>query len=154
MPTPQLTITMKSGKLVHKFSHQQPASERTKIGSPYCAYTELLPLFDGIMDYRERFVILLINTTNRVIAYAIVSEGGVAGTVVDPKIVFQHAIMANASAIVLCHNHPSGRIYPSSADTEITQKLKAAGKTLEIRVQDHIIITSEGYYSFANEGIL
>jgi DNA repair protein RadC len=153
MPIPQLTVTSKRGKLVAGFSHHLPASERPKIVNSYKAYECLLPLFDGIVEYRERFAILLLNQSNKAICTAVLSEGGVAGTVVDPKIIFQHALLANASAMTLCHNHPSGSMALSAADTEITQKVKAAGKVLDIIVYDHIIITSEGYYSFADEGI-
>jgi DNA repair protein RadC len=153
VPIPQLTVTSKRGKLVADFSHHLPASERPKIVNSYKAYECLLPLFEGILDYRERFAILLLNRHNKVIAYAIISEGGVAGTIVDPKIIFQHALLANASAMMLCHNHPSGSMAPSPSDTEITQKVKSAGKIIDILVYDHIIITSEGYYSFADEGI-
>jgi DNA repair protein RadC len=81
-----------------------------------------------------------------------VSHGGISGTVVDPKRVFKTAVEQGASGIILCHNHPSGNLNPSQQDLDITRKLVAAGKLLEINVLDHIIVSIQGYYSFADEG--
>ncbi|MEL6135722.1 MAG: JAB domain-containing protein, partial [Bacteroidota bacterium] len=78
----------------------------------------------------------------------------VSATVIDPKIVFQEAMHYLASSLVLAHNHPSGNFHPSDADLKITKKLAQAGKMLDIRIMDHLIISSRGYYSFADEGIL
>ena len=102
----------------------------------------------------EEFWILLLNRANKVLSKEMVSIGGVSGTVVDPKIVFKKAIEGNASSIILCHNHPSGNLNPSQSDKEITTKLKKAGGLLDISVLDHIIVSEEGYYSFADEGML
>ena len=82
-----------------------------------------------------------------------VSTGGVTGTVADPKIIFVAALKANACNIIISHNHPSGNVQPSKADIEITEKIKMAGQLLEIKLFDHIIVSSEGYYSFA-EGLI
>jgi len=83
-----------------------------------------------------------------------ISIGGVSGTVVDAKLIFKKALEQLASAIILCHNHPSGNLKPSQADIDITRKLKQAGKTLDIDVLDHLIIAESGFYSFADEGLL
>jgi DNA repair protein RadC len=77
-----------------------------------------------------------------------------AGTIADPKIVFTAALKSAASSIVLCHNHPSGALSPSQADINLTRKLKSAGEFLDIAVVDHIILTSESYFSFADEGLI
>ena len=109
---------------------------------------------DEKLEFVEQFKVLLLNRANRVLGVYEVSTGGVSGTVADPKLVFAAAIKSSASAIILAHNHPSGQLKPSDADLKLTQKLKEGGKFLEITVLDHIIVTSEGYYSFADEGVL
>ncbi len=83
-----------------------------------------------------------------------VSTGGVTGTVADPKLVFVAALKANACSIIISHNHPSGNLKPSQADEHLTQKIKLAGQFLDIKLIDHIIVSSEGYYSFADEGLI
>lgn len=98
----------------------------------------------------EEFWILLLARNRKVICKKQISAGGVAGTVVDMKIIFKHAIEHLASYIILCHNHPSGNLTPSSADIQITKSLKTSGKLLEIEIVDHIIIGGDKYYSFAD----
>ncbi len=108
-----------------------------------------------LMDLpHEEFWILLLNRSNHIMRREQISLGGTAGTVVDAKILFRKAIQGEASSIILVHNHPSGNLQASQADLDITQKLKAAGKTLDIPVLDHLIISNKGYYSFADEGKL
>lgn len=102
----------------------------------------------------EEFWILTLNRANKVINEHRVSEGGVSGTVVDPKRVYKFALDDTASSIILFHNHPSGTLKPSSSDISLTKKLKEAGSLLEISILDHIIVCQAGYYSFADEGIL
>lgn len=102
----------------------------------------------------EEFWILLLNRANKIINKFAISEGGISGTVVDPKKVFNKAIEHNASSIILCHNHPSGSIEPSEADIKLTRKLKEGGEFLDLPVLDHIIIGDEKYYSFKDEGKL
>ncbi len=100
----------------------------------------------------EEFWILLLSRNNKILKPYRVSEGGVSGTVADPKRIFKAAIDNSASGIILCHNHPSGNLKPSSADNQITTKLVAGGKQLDIAVLDHIIVSTVGYYSYADEG--
>jgi DNA repair protein RadC len=102
----------------------------------------------------EEFWILLLNRANRLIKKYQVSQGGVAGTVADPKIIFKVALSELASGIILAHNHPSGNLTASQADMDLTKKIKEAGKLLEIQVLDHLIISGQKYFSFADEGIL
>jgi DNA repair protein RadC len=106
------------------------------------------------IEFVEQFKILLLNTANKVLGIFEVSTGGIAGTVADPKLIFMAALRANASAIILSHNHPSGNLQPSQQDLTLTRKITEGGKILDIRVLDHLIITTEGYYSFADEGVL
>ena len=100
----------------------------------------------------EQFVVILLNRANQVIRTISISDGGFSGTVVDPKKVFKMALEANASAIILGHNHPSGQVTPSEADIALTRKMKDAGSILDLPVLDHLIIGDEKYYSFADEG--
>jgi len=102
----------------------------------------------------EEFWIILLNRSNRVISYKMISEGGISGTVVDPKKIFKIALDHHASNIILGHNHPSGALSPSDADQKITKKIVSAGLLLEIAVLDHLIISDSGFYSFADEGTL
>jgi DNA repair protein RadC len=83
-----------------------------------------------------------------------VSKGGVAGTVVDPKLIFAAALKANSTSMILCHNHPSGNLQPSQSDVSLTKKLVQAGEFMELKVVDHIIMTTERYFSFADEGMI
>jgi len=102
----------------------------------------------------EEFFVLMLNRANDVIKKHEISKGGVAGTVVDPKLIFTAALEHRASNIILCHNHPSGHPNPSPEDIKLTKKLSEAGKMMEINVLDHIIIAGNLYYSFADEGLM
>ncbi|HYG38548.1 MAG TPA: DNA repair protein RadC [Cytophagales bacterium] len=108
-----------------------------------------------LMDIgHEEFWIILLNRANVVSNKIQISTGGISGTVADPKIIFKQALDHLASAIILVHNHPSGNLNPSQADIDLTKKLKEAGKFLEIPVLDHLIFTNDGFYSFADKGML
>ncbi|MBM3404423.1 MAG: JAB domain-containing protein [Bacteroidetes bacterium] len=102
----------------------------------------------------EEFWIILMNKANKVIRKVNISEGGLSGTVVDPKKIFKIALEQNATGIILCHNHPSGNIKPSEADIKLTRQLQEAGKLMEMVVLDHIIIGEDRYFSFADEGMM
>ncbi len=102
----------------------------------------------------EQFWVLYLNKANRRISVHCVSEGGLDSTVVDPKRVYKIALEENAANIILCHNHPSGRLFPSDSDIRITEKIKKSGEFLDIKVLDHLIVGDEKYYSFADEGKL
>jgi DNA repair protein RadC len=102
----------------------------------------------------EEFWVAYLNRSNRLIEVKRVSEGGVSGTVADPKVIFKHAVDLLASNIVLCHNHPSGSKSPSDADKRLTKRLVEAGRLIDVHVMDHIIIAEEDYYSFADESML
>jgi len=102
----------------------------------------------------EEFWVLHLNRANRVLSREQISVGGVAGTVVDTKIVFRKALQQLSCALILAHNHPSGNLQPSQADLDLTKKLKAAGKILDIQILDHLILTETAYLSFADEQLL
>lgn len=104
------------------------------------------------MDLKEYFFILLLNRGNKVIGYHKLSEGGMSGTVADIKLAFATALKCACHAMILCHNHPSGTLEPSQTDKLLTDKFVSAGRLLEIKVLDHIILTNLGYYSFSDQG--
>ncbi len=110
----------------------------------------LAPLIEDLPV--EEFWVLMLNRANRVINKVCISKGGISGTVVDTRYIFKKALESLASSIILCHNHPSGNLTPSQADHQITKNLIQAGKFLDIAVLDHLVISSEGFYSFADNG--
>jgi DNA repair protein RadC len=117
-------------------------------------YEVLQRIWSPKIDHIEEFIVLCLNRANRVLGWARVSQGGLSGTVADPKVIFQVALKSNSCSIIIAHNHPSGNLNPSEADIQLTRKLKDAGVLLDLPVLDHLIISSEGYYSFADEGLL
>jgi DNA repair protein RadC len=118
-------------------------------------YELLKQTWDGNrLEFVEQFKVLLLNRANRLFGIFEASTGCSAGTIADPKLIFAAAIKSNACSIIICHNHPSGNTKPSSADEALTQKIKNAGGFLDIKLLDHLIITGEGYFSFADEGLL
>ena len=102
----------------------------------------------------EVFAVVFLNRANKVKHFEIISRGGITGTVADPRLILKKALEEGATSIVLTHNHPSGNLKPSKADEEITEKIKQAAGYFDIKVLDHIIVSDEGYYSFADEGII
>lgn len=102
----------------------------------------------------EQFKIMLLNRANKILGIFTVSTRRVAGTVADSKVIFVTALKGNASSIILAHNHPSGNLKPSAADRQLTNKLTQAGKLLDISLLDNLIITADGYFSFADKGLI
>ena len=108
-----------------------------------------------IKDYSyEVFGVIFLNQSNKINHFEIISRGGITGTVADPRVILKKALDTEATSIILCHNHPSGSLKPSRADEDITAKIKEAARYLDIKVADHLIVSEQGYYSFADEGIL
>jgi len=108
-----------------------------------------------LKDYSyEVFAVVFLNRANKINHFEIISKGGITGTVADPRIILKKALEEDATSIVLCHNHPSGNLHPSRADEELTKKIKEAASYFDIKIIDHIIVSEEGFYSFADEGIL
>lgn len=138
------------------YKSKVPASMRKKISCSRDAYN----LFNESwrtekIEHVEEFKLLLMNRSNSVLGILEVSKGGLSGTVTDVRLIFQAAIKANASGIIVAHNHPSGNLNPSESDTKITHKIKEAGNLMDIQLLDHLILTTEGnYYSFADSGLL
>jgi DNA repair protein RadC len=145
--------TVAEVELIYK-SRVKP-SDRPLVTSSSKCYQLLLQTWDeNKIDFVEQFKVLLLNRCNRVLAIYELSTGGITGTVADVRLVMTAALKANAVAIILSHNHPSGNLKPSKADEELTRKIKTAGLYLDIQVLDHVIVSSEGHYSFADEGVL
>ena len=108
-----------------------------------------------LKDYSyEVFAVVFLNRANKINHFEIISKGGITGTVADPRIILKKALEEDATSIVLCHNHPSGNLKPSRADEELTKKIKEAAAYFDIKIIDHIIVSEDGFYSFADEGIL
>jgi DNA repair protein RadC len=108
-----------------------------------------------LRDYKhEVFAVLFLNRANKVNHFQIISEGGITGTVADPRIIMKKALEEDAVSLILCHNHPSGSLKPSRADEELTSKIKGAAQYFDIKILDHLIVSDDGYFSFADEGIL
>ncbi len=131
------------------------SSARIKIKDSKDCYDVFTQLWDdGKMELVEQFKVLYLNRANRVVGFYAVSTGGLTGTVADPRLILVGALKVLACNIVLAHNHPSGNLIPSRADEELTQKIKQACCFHDIKVIDHIILGDEGYYSFADEGVI
>jgi len=137
------------------YKSKMKASDRPKITSSKDAYNILIHCWnENKLDLQEQFKVLFLNRANKVLGVFEVSTGGITGTVADPRLIFAAALKMNACSLVLSHNHPSGNLKPSRQDEELTLKIKQAGELLDIKVLDHIIVTGEAYYSFADEGLL
>ena len=124
----------------------------SKITSSKAVFDLMQPLIGELLH--EEFWVLYLNNANKVIYKTQISKGGITGTVVDSRVVFKVAFEHNATAIILSHNHPSGKLVASQADIQLTKNLQQAGKILEIHILDHVIVTEKGYFSFADEGML
>ena len=129
----------------------EPA-ERPSITSSASAYEQVRAVLSDLQH--EEFWLVLLDRGNRMLERCRVSQGGMHGTVADPKIIFKQALDKRASSLILCHNHPSGQLRPSEEDIRLTRKLTEGGRLLDIAIHDHLIITSAGYYSFADNGML
>lgn len=137
------------------YTRKVKASERPKITSSQDAYALFRENWNDLtINLCEEFKILLLDRNNHCMGIVPISKGGVSGTYVDPKLVFATALKARACGIILGHNHPSGNKTPSEADKCLTSKLVKGGKYLDITILDHLIITDEGYLSFANKNFI
>jgi DNA repair protein RadC len=148
MNIPQIKINVTYNKSIKK-------SELINITSSKCAVDILKNIFSqDTFGWTEEMILLCLNRANKPIAYYKISSGGTSGTVCDPKVVFSIALGTTASGIIIAHNHPSGNLQPSQADNILTKKIKEGGELLDIKLYDHIILTEESYYSYADEGNL
>lgn len=131
---------------------ETPIDDVIQISTSTDVYKYLIQTFAHLNH--EEFWILLLNRSNKIIGKHLISKGGQAGTVADPKIIFKVALEQNAAYIVLAHNHPSGNLKPSDSDNKLTSNMVASGSLLSLPVIDHLIFTDNGYYSYRDEGII
>jgi DNA repair protein RadC len=152
MKTQQTTIS--EVRLVYRTKVK--ASERLQVKCSKDAFDIFMENWDlDSIEHIEEFKLMLMTRSNKVLGIASISKGGINGTVTDVRIILQFAIKANASGIIVCHNHPSGNLQPSESDKAITNKIKESGTLMDIQLLDHLIIIPEGkYYSMADEGII
>lgn len=126
--------------------------EKPKITSSKDVFNLMNPILGDLPH--EEFWVLFLNNSNKVLEQYQVSKGGLTATIVDIRLLFKKALELSAVAMIVCHNHPSGKLQPSNADKQLTQKIKEASTTLDIKLLDHLIITEKAYFSFADEGII
>ena len=131
------------------------ASERANIETSENAYQLMMSVFDAdTIQHKESMKVILWNRPRKVLGVCSISEGGINETSADIRIIMQAAILGNASGIILAHNHPSGNVQPSWQDNQLTQRAKDVAKLLDIALLDHLIVTDEKYYSYADEGYI
>jgi DNA repair protein RadC len=130
----------------------EEALEKKKINSSKSVFDLLQPIIGDLPH--EEFWIVYLNNSNKVLQTSQLSKGGITGTLVDIRLALKKALQLGAVALILSHNHPSGTLKPSQADIGLTNKLKKAGESLDIKVLDHVIITEKAYFSFADENLL
>lgn len=140
-------------KISVSFDKNLKKSELIKIGSSKDAYKVFERVFNAdTFHWSEEMIMLCVNNSNKVVGFYKISSGGMTGTVVDVRMIFTTALQCAATSIIIAHNHPSGTLIPSDADINLTKKIIEAGKVLDIRLLDHLIITDESFYSFADNG--
>ncbi|GAA4890350.1 JAB domain-containing protein [Flaviramulus aquimarinus] len=138
-----------------RVSYSNNNKEKFKINNSKESYDVLIACWSKqTIELQEEVKVLLLNRNNQVIGIYPLSKGGMAGTVIDAKLVFSVALKCGASSIIIAHNHPSGNLNPSEADKNITSKLKKAGEHLDIVLLDHLIITKDGFFSFTDNGLM
>ena len=146
--------TYKSTISEYSLKYTKTDIQKTKITKSESAYSVIKKFYFDDINIYESFFILLLNRQNVTTGFAKISQGGTAGTCVDIKIIAKYAVDSLSSAVIICHNHPSGNKQPSDADLNITKKIKDALLLLDIKLIDHIIITENDFYSFADNGNL
>ena len=127
---------------------------KVKIGNSTEVATYFKQIWPEDINYKECFMVLYLNRANNTIGYSVISKGGVSSTIADVRIIMQEALLCNASAIILAHNHPSGNMKASQSDIQLTNKINEACKIMEISLLDHLILSELEFYSFTDEGIL
>jgi len=126
--------------------------ERPKITSSKAVYDIMQPIL-GELNHEE-FWVLYLNNSNKIMHKNQLSSGGITGTLVDVRILFKKALELSSVAVILCHNHPSGSLKPSKSDLDLTKKIQEAGKSLDIKILDHLLITEKAYFSFADSNLI
>lgn len=149
---PAKAVTIVTALELGRRRRLEQALELTQITNSKAVFDVMQPIIGEL--HAEEFWIIYLNNSNKIIYKEQLSKGGLTATLVDVRLVFKKALELFATAVILCHNHPSGKLQPSAADKAITNKLIKAGETLDIKVLDHIIITENAYFSFADESLI
>ncbi|MGJ8760390.1 MAG: JAB domain-containing protein [Polaribacter sp.] len=136
------------------YSYGTAKADRKKITSSLDAKDIFHSLIEKSIEYKESFLLLVLNNSNEILGIKKISEGGITATIVDIRLIFQTVLKAHGVGFIICHNHPSGKLEPSNADKHLTEKIKEGAQTLDLKLLDHLIITKESAFSFADEGIL
>ena len=144
----------KISEITINYKPKKSSSEKPTITNSKDASDHFKAFWSEKIEYVEDVCLMVLNNANRVLGFARISSGGTCQSFVDVKMVFQAALKSNAHAIILCHNHPSGNLKPSKQDILITNKIKKAGELLDIRLFDHLIISKESYFSFADNQLI
>lgn len=145
-------IAIKTALELGKRRQLEAALEKPKITCSKDVFKIMQPTIGDLTH--EEFWVLFLNNSNKVLLKHQISKGGLTATIVDIRLLFKRAMELNAVAIIVCHNHPSGKLQPSNSDKSLTQKIKVAGETLDVKLLDHLIVTEKSYFSFADEAIL
>lgn len=145
-------ITVVTALELGRRRRMEESVELANVKDSHSIYQVMQPIIGELN--REEFWIIYLNNSHKIIHKSQLSTGGITGTVVDVRLVFKKAVELHATAIILCHNHPSGNTKPSESDIQLTKKMKLGGETLDVKVLDHIIVTENAYFSFADEGLL
>lgn len=150
-----VNTSFKVAEIEVSYKPHYKVAERPQISSSNDAYEIFIQQWSmSKIELVEEFKILLLNRRNRVLGVVHISSGGFSGTIADPKVIFAAALKACASGIILCHCHPSGELDPSREDITLTNKLKDGGVLLDLKILDHLIISKDSFYSFADEGLM
>ena len=140
--TPEITLKYKTSGV-----------KKTKITNSQDSYNLFKQMYDGdTLEYCESSSVISLNRANTSIGWQKISQGGLTGTVVDVRMVLATALKCGATSLILSHNHPSGNLFPSGADDKLTKQINSACEIMEIKLLDHLIITTDGYYSYADQG--
>ena len=148
-----MTIDFRVAEVGLTYKNRVPKKDRKQVVDSYTAYKIFKESFsDDTIDYRETFKVLYLNHNCQVLGCSTISEGGITNTLADVRMILQGALLTNATGMILAHNHPSGSIRPSRQDDELTRKIVEAANLMDIKVNDHIILTNEEFYSYCDEG--
>ena len=136
------------------YSYGTTKAERETIKSSLDAKNIFRSALKNSIEYKESFLVLILNNDNEILGIKKISEGGITSTVVDVRLVFQTILKAHGTAFIICHNHPSGKLEPSEADIKMTKKIKQGAQILDLKLLDHLILTKEDVLSFADTNLL
>lgn len=136
------------------YSYGIAKAERETVTSSRDAHHIFLSMIEKSIEYKESFLLMVLNNSNEILGVKRVFEGGLNACAVDIRLIFQTILKAHGVGFIICHNHPSGKMQPSQADKDLTNKIQQGAQTLDLKLLDHLIISKDSYLSFADENIL